>query len=172
MNKHLLPIVLVIVSIAAVPVSAESGSRSGYGHSRGGPHGGRSDLFTQTSIEKGWQAATDQQKPMLVMFTTDGCHYCRKMLAETYSNPAVRQMLAGNAETVLAHAEDYRELVKKLGIRGYPSSMLISPKGDVLEFITGYVDAKTFTKRVGPLLTDRTARVGQASADSSNTAER
>ncbi len=109
-------------------------------------------LFSQTSIEKGWQQATQLQQPMLVMFTSDNCRYCKKMLTQTYGHPAIQQMLAGNTQTVLAHADEYRGLVKKLGIRGYPSSVLISPQGDVLEFIEGFVPPKDFAKRVSPLL--------------------
>jgi thioredoxin-related protein len=109
-------------------------------------------LFTQTSIEKGWQTATDRQQPMLVMFTSDNCLYCKKMLAETYGHPAIQQMLASNTQTVLAHADDYQALVKKLGVRGYPSSVLVAPNGDVLEFMQGYVPAKDFAQRIRPIL--------------------
>lgn len=113
-------------------------------------------LFTQTSIEKGWSQATRQQQPMLVMFTSDNCKFCKKMLAETYGHPAIYQMLAPNTQTVLAHKDDYDALVKKLGIRGYPSSVLISPKGDVLEFVEGFLPPKEFAERVLPVLRPQT----------------
>ena len=109
-------------------------------------------IFSQTSIEKGWQSAVQQQQPMLVMFTSENCRYCKKMLAETYGHPVIRQMLAANTQTVLAHADDYQSLVKRLGIRGYPSSVLLSPQGDVLDFMQGYVPPKEFAQRIGPLL--------------------
>jgi len=119
-------------------------------------------LFSQTSIEKGWRQATQQNQPMLVMFTSDNCIYCKKMLAETYGHPAIKQMLAANTQTVLAHAGDYRALVKKLGIRGYPSSVLLSPKGDVLDFMEGYVAPREFALRVGPLLKAQAAQTRAA----------
>lgn len=109
-------------------------------------------LFTQMSIEKGWQQATQHKQPMLVMFTSDNCLYCKKMLAETYGHPAIERMLSSRTQTVLAHADDYPKLIKKLGIRGYPSSVLVSPKGDVLDFVEGFVPPKEFAKRVHPLL--------------------
>ena len=85
------------------------------------------------------------------------------MLAETYGHPAIEQMLAGHTQTVLAHASDYPDLVKRLGIRGFPSSVLISPRGDVLDFMPGYVPPKEFAQRVVPLLKRKT-QVQQASA--------
>ncbi len=112
----------------------------------------RSVLFTQTSVAKGWQQAVAQKRPLLVMFTTDGCVYCEKMMTQTYRHPAVEQMLSQNVVTVLAHADNHRALIKKMGIRSFPSSLLVSPKGEVLDFVPGYVDAKKFTQRVAPKL--------------------
>ena len=128
-------------------------------------------LFSQTSIEKGWKRATLNRRPMLVMFTSDNCMYCKKMLAETYGHPGIERMLAANTQTVLAHADDYEGLVKKLGIRGYPSSVLISSKGDVLDFMEGYVPPKDFAKRVSPLLKEH-ARQARANRSPNETAER
>lgn len=112
----------------------------------------RPGLFSETSIEKGWKRSMHQKQPMLVMFTSDNCKFCKKMLAETYGHPTIEQMLATNTQTVLAHKNDYEALVKKLGIRGYPSSVLISPKGDVLEFVEGFLPPKEFAARVVPVL--------------------
>ncbi len=103
-------------------------------------------------------------KPLLVMFTSDSCIYCRKMMKETYRHPAIEWMLSENTETVVAHARDYRGLVKKLGVRGYPSTLLVSPQGEVLEFMEGFVDAQTFAARISPLLLKRTARVSNANS--------
>lgn len=109
-------------------------------------------LFTETSIEKAWQQATVRQRPMLVMFTSNNCMYCKKMLKETYSHPAIRRMLAANTETVLAHAKDYPALVKRLGITGFPTSLLISPQGKVLTAIPGFVPPQDFAQQVTPAL--------------------
>jgi len=128
-------------------------------------------LFSQTSIEKGWKSATQRKQPMLVMFTSDNCRYCKKMLAETYGHPKIEQLLAGRTQTVLAHADDYEALVKKLGIRGYPSSVLVSPTGDVLDFMEGYVPPEDFAKRVVPLLRTQ-ARQAKAAKVPATTTER
>ena len=133
----------------------------------------RKGLFSQSDVEKVWKTAVAKRKPMLVMFTSEHCGYCDKMLADTYGHPGIRQMLAARTETVLAHAEDYRGLTKKLGIRGYPTSLLISPQGEVLEFMQGYVDPKAFAERVGPVLAAHNARtLATANAVSRSTSER
>jgi len=130
-------------------------------------------IFTHTSVEQAWKSAVATKKPLLVMFTSDSCLYCKKMMKETYQHPAIARMLSQSTETVMAHSRDYRDLVQKLGVRGYPSTLLISPEGNVLDFMEGYVEPKAFADRIYPLLLKRTAQV--SNADSSiavNTAER
>jgi thioredoxin-related protein len=121
-------------------------------------------LFVQTSVEQAWKSAVAEKKPLLVMFTSEGCVYCEKMLNETYRHPAIERMLTTSTETVLAHSRDYKALAKKLGVRGYPCTLLVSPEGEVLDFMEGYVDAKTFAERIYPLLHNRTARANEPSA--------
>ena len=85
-------------------------------------------------------------------------------MKETYRHPAIERMLGETTETVVAHARDYRGLVKKLGVRGYPSTLLVSPQGEVLEFMEGFIDAQTFAARVSPLLQKRIAHVSSSNS--------
>ena len=130
-------------------------------------------LFTHKNVEQAWKAAAVGRKPLVVMFTSDNCIYCKKMLKKTYRHPTIEKMLLGNTETVLAHANQYRDLVKKLGIRGYPTTMIISPDGKVLELMPGYVEPKAFAQRIHPiLLKERAAREGANSTVAANTGSR
>ncbi len=119
-------------------------------------HAAPEGVFDHKTVEEAWKVAIENKKPLLVMFTSNNCTFCRKMIKDTYSNQGVKEMLHGRTESVLAHSDNYAALIKKLGIRGYPSSLLISPEGEVLDFMEGYVDPQAFAKRVGPLL-DRPA---------------
>lgn len=115
-------------------------------------------LFVETSVEQAWKSAVAAKKPLLVMFTSDHCQFCDKMLQETYGHPAIERMLAGSTQTVLAHSRDYKALAQKLGVRGYPCTILVAPDGQVLDFMEGYVEPRAFADRVYPLLYKRTAR--------------
>ncbi len=121
-------------------------------------------LFKHATVEQAWKSAVTTKKPLLVMFTSDNCSYCKKMMKETYQHPAIERMLSQSTETVLAHSRDYQGLVQKLGVRGYPSTLLISPEGEVLDFMEGYVEAKAFAERVYPLLHRRNAQAGGVDA--------
>ncbi len=109
-------------------------------------------IFTHHTLQKAWQAAVSRRRPMLVLFSTDGCHFCTKMMAETYSQPEVQRMLHGHVEGVKVNAQKNPDVVARLGIRGYPTTLLVSPEGNVMDAIEGFASAKTFTSRIGPLL--------------------
>jgi len=157
MQRFAFPAMLALVLLSALNLAAlaQSGQRRS---------ASRNAIFTHPSIEQAWESAVAENKTLLVMFKTDHCHYCTKMLSETYNHPAIQRMLAKDTESVLANAEDYQALTKKMGIRGYPTTLLISPQGEVLDLLEGFVDAKTFAKRVNPLLAKQAARLGNASA--------
>ena len=104
------------------------------------------------TLDRAWQSTVENQRPLLVMFTSDNCAYCVKMVRETYRHPSIERLLTGRTEGVLAHASDNQALVSRLGIRGYPTSMLVSPRGEVLMVVEGFLDAEAFALRVGPLL--------------------
>ena len=80
------------------------------------------------------QASAEQKtslKPMLVYFYADWCGYCRKLEAGVLSTREGRSALRGvikvriNAEA----SRDERQLAGELGVRGYPTLLLVSPEG-------------------------------------------
>lgn len=130
-------------------------------------------LFAHKNIEQAWKAAVVGKKPLVVMFTSDSCIYCQKMLKQTYQHPSIQRMLVDNTETVLAHANQYRDLVKKLGIRGYPTTMIVSHEGKVLDLMPGYVEPKVFAQRLHPiLLKSRSPQAAPNAAVAVSSAER
>jgi thioredoxin-related protein len=141
--------------IATIMVIAGSSTRAET-HKSSHAHVSPEGVFDHKTVEEAWKVAIEKKKPLLVMFTSNNCTFCKKMISDTYSNQHVKELLRGRTESVMAHSDNYASLIKKLGIRGYPSSLLISPEGEVLDFMEGYVDPQAFAKRVGPLL-DRPA---------------
>lgn len=123
-------------------------------------------LFHHPTVEVAWKAAVARKRPLVVMFTSDHCPHCERMLKATYADPAIRQLLVDHAETVLAHAADNRELVQKLGVRGFPTSVIVSAEGQIVDVVEGYVDAPTFALRVGRWMGPNATANAQAEAGS------
>lgn len=154
---------LILFAVIAVALSAgfaRSENRLPNQQSHHNSHAAPDGVFDHKTVEDAWKVAIEKKKPLLVMFTSNNCTFCRKMIADTYSNQTVKELLRGKAESVMAHSDNYASLIKKLGIRGYPSSLLISPEGEVLDFMEGYVAPQEFAKRVTPLLDRPATQIG------------
>lgn len=111
------------------------------------------------SVPKGWdedfaacsERAQKEGKLLLLAFSgSDWCGWCVKMEKEIYSNrkfiseakkrfillmidsPKNKNILSGLAK------KQNPELVKKYGIRGYPTTVITRPSGEVVKHLGGY----------------------------------
>jgi thioredoxin-related protein/YHS domain-containing protein len=89
------------------------------------------------------------QKPMMIKFSASWCGYCRKMSKDTFSVPAIAQKVNGCFIPVAIDADQNKELVKALGVKGLPTTVIVSPKLTILKRITGYQTAAQFEKHLG-----------------------
>ncbi len=102
-----------------------------------------------TDFEAAREKALAEQKPILVDFTgSDWCGWCIKLDEEVFSQSAFQQYAA--AELVLVEIDfprnktqsdelkaQNRALAEKYGVRGFPTILLLSPEGALIEK-TGY----------------------------------
>lgn len=109
-------------------------------------------------IEEGMKTGTDSDKKILVNIFTDWCNYCKKMNETVYPDSTVRQTvyehfvavgLNAESETlVLFEGEQIREkdLVRKLGVRSYPTMLFMSANGELILQSNGYMPAVDFNR--------------------------
>jgi thioredoxin-related protein len=121
-------------------------------------------LFQHQTVELAWRTAAQRKRPLVIMFKSDRCPHCDRMLAETYAHPQIRQYLYDNAETALAHSRDYADLVKRLGIRGYPTTLVISAEGQIVDSVEGFLEPAEFARRIARSIGPRTASAQLAPA--------
>lgn len=85
-------------------------------------------------------------RPMLVYVTADYCGHCRHMEKETWTNPEVVKQLNSSFVSLKLDAEQHDELVKKLGIKGLPTTLIVGVDGSYSAPITGYAGPKEILK--------------------------
>jgi thioredoxin-related protein len=95
-----------------------------------------------------WQAAREQQRPLLLFVTMEGCVHCQKMKQTTLRDEDVQSDLRTRFIPVALNAKDEPELVKVLRLRLFPAMVVIQPDGDVLESINGYQTPKQLRERL------------------------
>lgn len=96
-----------------------------------------------TNVEEAQKLAAEQGKAVLVDFTgTDWCVYCREMHAKVLDTPAFETYAAPKficVEMDLPHKpllpkaqlEYNRGIVKRYGVTGYPTLLVLNPAGEV-----------------------------------------
>ena len=130
----LLPILLSIVAVGSI------GERSSADDTR-------LDGW-KTSHQEAWRAAQTEQRPMLMYITTENCVYCRKMVQETLSDGNVAKDIQASFVPVSLTAHGNRILVRKLRVKSYPTTVIISPKSVVLDYMSGYVSPEEMHERL------------------------
>jgi thioredoxin-related protein len=102
----------------------------------------------KTSHQEAWRAAQAQQRPMLMYITTSNCVYCRKMVQETLSEDHVAHDIQANFVPVSLTAQGNRLLVRRLRVQSYPTTVIISPRSVVLDYISGFVGPEEMHTRL------------------------
>lgn len=117
------------------------------------------------SYDVGLERAQKENKHVFIDFTAKWCGYCKKMEAETFSQPEVITMINENFIPVKVDGDSQKELdikgykitesnltKQEYGVRGYPTFWFLKPDGTKLGAISGYrpanvmMEAFTFVK--------------------------
>lgn len=103
------------------------------------------------------QAASEQNKPIYLHFTTEWCHWCRVIEQETYPAPeadaALRNFVAASLDVTEnpqnRQLATNQALFQKYGGTGFPYLVMLTPDGEgVLNTISGYVPAPAFVQEL------------------------
>ena len=85
------------------------------------------------------------------------------MEVETYVHPQILASIRELFVTAKIKKEQNPKLVEQLGVRAFPTTLLIAPNGDLITKIEGFADPKKFVLKIRPALAglaknrDRTA---------------
>lgn len=105
-------------------------------------------LFGHKSYPEAWSASQESNRPILLYVSMAGCHHCDKMMAESYRQPEMEQMLVQSFETLYVTRSKHPKLVQKLKVKWYPTTVLVGPNNKIMDVIEGYVDTQTLERRL------------------------
>jgi len=115
-------------------------------------------LFSHTSYPEAWTAAQQSNRPILLYITMPGCPHCEQMLAKTYHRENIEHLVCESFESIQVNSRSQPALVKALHVKWFPTTILVGTNNKVMDVMEGYVDAKTFQRRL---------QTGLASAETS-----
>jgi thioredoxin-related protein len=109
-----------------------------------GPTAGQDPGLTWLDHDAALTAAAEQERPVMLHFTADWCRWCKKMKAETYTDPAVAELLREDFVTGMIDADENPGLKTRYGVEGLPTIWFLTASGDGITYVPGFVPAETF----------------------------
>jgi uncharacterized protein YyaL (SSP411 family) len=102
----------------------------------------------ETEFEAALSTAKEENRPLLLYVSMEGCHYCDKMDRETYSDVEVAKDVTKSYIPVRVKRNQAPQLVRRYGIQIFPTTVIIHPNSNRIETIRGYVGASQFMSRL------------------------
>jgi len=93
------------------------------------------------SLRSALKTASADNKVIVVDVYADWCGWCKRMDRTVYSDPKVAA-LGSEAVFLKLNAEDRGEgqqFARQNGVRGFPTTIILNPKGSVINRVTGYI---------------------------------
>lgn len=109
------------------------------------------------------RAGIEQQRPVFLFVTTDGCSYCEQMLDQAFQDSRVQSELRANYVPAMLKLKSSTELAKQLKITIYPTLVIIGPDGRVLDYARGYLDTNQLANRMTNVTNIGGAQIASAS---------
>ena len=112
--------------------------------------------FARSATAGGWirdvdqalEVAQSRQQPVLLFVSMDDCKYCQKMVQTTFRDQRVLQTIGSQYVPAVIKNSERPDLMRQLQIRSFPTTLVVSPEGDVLHEMKGYVEASKFQQQL------------------------
>ncbi len=96
------------------------------------------DVAWQARFFDAMKTAKETKQPVLVFATMQGCQHCEKMYHESYTDEKIAGTLNRDFIPVWLDAERSEDLLERMGVEVYPTTLIYSPQGKLLGKIEGY----------------------------------
>ncbi len=143
-NKNLLLIILVLVLIISFVYGYYITHISCSLCTPYDPYTHTGGLDWHRSLDKGFQIAQQENKPIAVYFWAIWCQNCSKFQSYTFANPQVKKILKENYVLVAMDLDIDIKVAHKYNVSYPPYVLLLDKNDNVLERVAGEVDANTF----------------------------
>jgi len=100
------------------------------------------------NLDQAYKSSKEKDRPMLIFISSSRCYYCDQMKKKTLTDPEVRTALSNGFVPIIVQASEYPELMRKLGVRRYPTTLIVSPEAKIQDVIDGYVKPREFRYRL------------------------
>lgn len=108
--------------------------------------------FRDLTFEQAAARAAEQDKAVMIDFFTTWCGPCKRLDAETWTDPSVRSWLEDRTIPLKLDAEIETQLADRYAVRGYPTVIFIDADGEEIERLIGFLPPQDFLEQAGLIL--------------------
>lgn len=110
------------------------------------------DESWERDAETAYRTSRTTKRPLILYVTMNECFYCRKMEHDTFANKDVRGSIKDKFVAASVKAETRNDLVKWFKVRSFPTTIIVSPDGKVIDYIRGYIGPEDMRQRLDAAL--------------------
>lgn len=103
------------------------------------------------------RAGIDQGRPVMLFLTTDGCTHCERMIGGAFTDTGVIGSLNKDFVSAQLKLDTEDELAKQLKVTLYPTTIIISTQGKILDYARGYLSPGELNQRLNAAASVRVA---------------
>lgn len=130
---------LIILALAAAAPAAAVAER---------PTTAPKNIVWHSKYDTAYRQMQAENRPMLVFVKSNACLYCKRMESQTYNHPAVIRDVQQSFVPAVINSANEPVLAQQLGARVYPTTVIISADGRIMDTIPGFVTADEFRSRL------------------------
>lgn len=104
--------------------------------------------FDPTSVEEAQQRARQHHRMLVAFVTTKACHYCIKMKREALQDPGLRSKVQQDFVSACIDADQCADWAEEHSIRMYPTVLVLTSQGQLVDRIEGYATADQLVARL------------------------
>jgi hypothetical protein len=96
--------------------------------------------------------AQELNRPLMLVIGTTDCPWCTRLESVTFRDSVVVKLLSERFVSLKVHGENYPALIAALHIESYPTVLVASPLGKIIEVQKGYAAPAAFAELLGRAL--------------------
>jgi len=111
-------------------------------HAQTGP------IAWQSDLTEARRTAAHTDRMVIAYFWGPYCGYCKQMESETLANPGVAATINRHFVPVKINQQTAPEVARNMGVRGLPTTLVLSPEGEIIDRMRGRVPAAELANRL------------------------
>ncbi len=100
------------------------------------------ELIKWRSFDAAQEQENVEKRKFMIYFHADWCAYCHKLETNAFSNQEIADYINTNFVPVRVDADKESQTAARFSVRGLPDIRFLTPEGDGIAKIPGYVEIK------------------------------